>query len=255
MPGDDGATTVMAATVKLAPFYQHAPSFWFIRAESQFELLNISSDSTKFNHVVSALSEEVALRVMPGVESHSYDTLKTALLDAFDLTETQRADRLLHMPAMGDKLPSAYVSEILALVPSGKTPDYLERQIFMEQLPPAVRSSMAAHVTERDLRKLGKLADAYLVNLRSSASSSSFAVDQPPPPSAPQFSQCHHVAEDLASCSVGRRQPQHATNGKLCSLHNRYGASARGCRGGGCMWTGPDARLPARRGNANAGRR
>ena len=259
MPDGDGAATVMAATAKLAPFYQHAPSFWFIRAESQFDLLKISGDATKFNYVVSALSEEVALRVMPAVESLSYSTLKDALLEAFDLTETQRADRLLHMPAMGDKLPSALVAEILALVPSGKTANYLERQIFLEQLPPSIRSSMAAHVAERDLRKLGKLADAYLLNMRSSASSEVCVAEQPFPPPAPHLPQCYHVAESPTSCSVGRSQPQQAGNArppsKLCFAHAKYGASTRSCRGAGCAWTGPDARTPARRGNANAGRR
>ena len=90
MGAPSGSTaTVMAATVKLSSFYQHAPSFWFIQAESQFDVKGISSDSTKFNHIVAALPEDVALCVMPAVESRSYDTLKKALMDAFDLTEIQ----------------------------------------------------------------------------------------------------------------------------------------------------------------------
>ena len=154
---------VFAATVKLANFYHQAPSFWFVQAESQFSVKGITVESTKFHHVVSVLPQEIALRVMPAVESLDYQMLKTALLEAYDLTETQRATKLLHLQGLGDKLPSVLTSEIIALVPSGKSPDYLERQIFLEQLPAAVQQNMAAHETERDLWKLAKIPDGYVI--------------------------------------------------------------------------------------------
>ena len=79
-----------------------------------------------FHYVVAALPQEVALRVMPTVESRNYQMLKEALLEAFNLTVTQRVAKLLHLQGLGDKLPSVLASEIIALIPSGKSPDYLE---------------------------------------------------------------------------------------------------------------------------------
>ena len=46
--------------VKLAPVWKNDVDLWFANAESQFELSNITQDSTKFNHVVSALTQDLA---------------------------------------------------------------------------------------------------------------------------------------------------------------------------------------------------
>ena len=58
-------TSVFAATVKLPVFYQDNTQFWFDSAESQFRLKSISDNTTKFDHVMSSLPEEVAMQVIP----------------------------------------------------------------------------------------------------------------------------------------------------------------------------------------------
>ena len=64
-------------------------------------------------------------------------------------------------------------------MPSGKVPDYLEHQIFLEQLPIAVQQNMAAHETEKDLQKLAKIADGYVIATRARGSGVSYAVTMP----------------------------------------------------------------------------
>ena len=155
--------SVYATAVKLADFYQHTPVFWFAQVEGQFSVKHITDDQTKFHYVMAALPQEVVFRVMPVVKSTSYETLKSALLEAFNLTESQRAAKILHLQGLGDKLPSVLASEIIALVPSGRHPDYLERQIFLEQLLSAVQQNMAAHEKETDFMKLAKIADGYVI--------------------------------------------------------------------------------------------
>ena len=126
--------TVYATAVKLADFYEQNPSFWFAQIEGQFVVKKIEDDQLKFHYVMAALPQEVAVRVMPAVKSKSFAMMKKALLEAFDLTQAQRAMKLLHLKGLVDKLPSVLASEMIALCPDGVDPGYLERQIFIEQL-------------------------------------------------------------------------------------------------------------------------
>ena len=51
---------VNAATAKLPPFFPGNPSFWFVQVESRFRTKSIKKDLAKFDHVMAALSEDVA---------------------------------------------------------------------------------------------------------------------------------------------------------------------------------------------------
>ena len=59
---------------------------------------------------------------------------------------------------------------------SGKDLDYPERQIFLEQLPFSVQQNMAAHEDVRDLWKLAKIADGYVITARARGLDESCAV-------------------------------------------------------------------------------
>ena len=162
------------------------------------------------------------------------------------------------MQGLGDKLPSVLASEIIALVPSGKTPDYLERQIFLEQLPSPVQQNMAAHEKETDLQKLAKIADGYVIAAHVKGSGVSCAVTVPRSSSdaQPQSQQqpviqsasdstCVH--DSSPCCAVGGRG-QSSTTRKLCFYHQRFSEGAHKCGGNGCTWK-------KRQGNGNASRR
>ena len=236
-------TIIHAATVKLPPFFPSAPQFWFAQAESQFRIKKIEVDLTKFDHVMASLTEDMALHVMPAIAGQSYAALKDALMEAFDLTASQRATKLLHLPGLGDKRPSTLISEIIALVPKGVMPGYLERQIFIEQLPTSVQQNLAAHDEVTNLRALAKLPDGYVVAARAKMASSTAVVHQPSlPPTTIQES-----VEDPSSCAAvgGQRVP---TGKKLCWNHARFGEKANQCAGNGSEWK-------RCQGNANAGRR
>ena len=65
MGGNENATKVVLAAVKLPSFYMMIPCFWFIQAEGQFATKGVEDGATKFHYVVGALPQDVALRVMP----------------------------------------------------------------------------------------------------------------------------------------------------------------------------------------------
>ena len=81
---------ILTATVKLPPFYPSAEKFWFVQAESQFAVKGVTNDATKYHHIVSALPQEITIRVMPTLlQRPDYDA-------EFELTDSQRASKLLH---------------------------------------------------------------------------------------------------------------------------------------------------------------
>ena len=123
MGGNENAAKVVAAAVKLPSFYVLTLCFCFFQAEGQFAMKGVEDGVTKFHYMVGALPQDVALRVMPVLEDEpDYDALKQELLFAYELTDMQRAARLLHLPGLGDKLPSTLAAKIIALVPKDATP-------------------------------------------------------------------------------------------------------------------------------------
>ena len=157
--------------------------------------------------------------------------------------------KLLHLAGLGDKLLSILAAKILALVPTNTRLGYLERQIFIDQLPLNIRAHMVTHEEEKDIWVLGKIADHYVASSGAAAPLPTFAVAQPAqqPPSFPQRPQTPTFPDDSAvstSCchAVGKQST-------YCFYHHRFGASVKQCEGPPCTWK------KSRQGNANTGRR
>ena len=79
------------------------------QSEAQFVLRNITADDTKYYYVVAALDQDSAQRVIDFLENppeaNKYTAFKRRLLGAYDLSESERAARLLNMPPLGDRNP------------------------------------------------------------------------------------------------------------------------------------------------------
>ena len=137
-----------AVAVRLPEFWPTSADFWFLQAEAQFDLKNITAKETRYYYVVATLSQETARRVMPTLlAKEGYDALKTELLRVFDLSDEQRADRILDLHGLGDKLTFVLTREVQALILKAVQPGYLEHQIFLRQLPVTVRSHMVAQIS------------------------------------------------------------------------------------------------------------
>ena len=125
---------------------------------------------------------------------------------------------MLHLPGLGDRQPSKLAAEIIAIVPKGITPGYLERQIFLEQLPSSVQQNMAAHGGVTELRELAKLADGYIAAAHAKMSCT---IEQKLS-LTPAFGQVQASDEEPELYAVigGRRPP---SSRKLCLAHVKYG--------------------------------
>ena len=143
---------------------------------------------------------------------------------------------------------------MIALCPDGVDPGYLERQIFIEQLPGMVQQDMAAHEEETDFVKLAKIADRYVIAARAREASMSCAVTVPQSSSDTRSqSQPTSVVvgdsasgQDFSPCNAVGGRGQVPTARKLCFYHQRFGVSTHRCGGNGCMW-----RKPWGKGNAS----
>ena len=67
-------------------------------------------DDTKYYHVVAALDSATTRRVMGCLRdppaNGKYDALKAQLLRLFQLSDTERAERLLSLNGLGDGKPT-----------------------------------------------------------------------------------------------------------------------------------------------------
>jgi hypothetical protein len=75
---------VSRVAMRLLPFWAEWPAVWFAQAEAQFFLAGVSSEKTKFFHVISQLDHRYAAGVeditTSPPERAPYTTLRTKLV-------------------------------------------------------------------------------------------------------------------------------------------------------------------------------
>lgn len=157
---------IAAATVKLPTFWPESPKVWFAQAESQFAIKGISSDETKYHHVVASLDQAMAKRVVdlltsPPTVGTRYSVLKERLLSTFTLSSYQRAQRLIRVSPLGDRKPSELMDDMLGFL--GEHPGcFLFKTLFMDQLPEDIRTHLIPHLDDFSPRELALAADKYM---------------------------------------------------------------------------------------------
>jgi hypothetical protein len=137
---------IARVAVRLPPFWAKQPDVWFAQAEAQFSLAGITSERTKFHHVISQLDHRYAAEVRDIITSppqqEPYTKLRTELLDRLSPSGEQRFRQLLTPDAMGDRKPSQYLTHLRSLAP--EVPDNLLRTIWTSQLPTDIQITLAA---------------------------------------------------------------------------------------------------------------
>lgn len=205
------APVAAAVALKLPTFWPSQARVWFTQTEAQFHLRNIVADETKYFHVVSALDEQSASRLLsflahPPAQA-KYDALKTRLLTAFTLTESERSARLLSMNGLGDRKPSQLMDEMLALLDQ-HAPCFLFKHLFLQQLPEDVRLSLATS-DFADPRAFAQVADRLWLSKQGSDTLSALRRPRKQKPDSP-------------------RMPASPPD-TLCWYHRRFGSNARKC--------------------------
>ena len=153
------APAVSTVSIKLPEFWTKSPEVWFARAESQFNLRNISTDQTKYDHVVATLdintAEEMQSILTNPPETDRYEKLKEALIKTYGKSQIQKDIELLSLNGMGDRRPTALLRKIEAL---NDDPKSLKRALFLTNLPTDVKCILASQ-NILDIQQLAEAAD------------------------------------------------------------------------------------------------
>ena len=221
---------------KLPTFWNNDPRSWFVQVDAQFALRQITQDDTKYWHVVASLDKETASCCSPIIartpDANKYQYLREQLIKRFDLSDEERADRLLDMQTLGGRRPSELADAILQL--NGNQPNHiLLRRIFVRALPQTLRNALSTSTTE-DLRELAREADrAYCSTGHREILSCHVAAPSDTP--------------EVDAIAARRRQ--------LCYFHRKWGVRAKRCAQP-CEWTpSPLSPLSPASGNAQGGLR
>ena len=93
-PPTSGSADVSAVNLKLPPFWPADPELWFAQVEAQFSCRRITSQKSKFDHVVASLSPDYAAEVrdllLRPPDDTPYTALKEQLTKRTALSEQRR---------------------------------------------------------------------------------------------------------------------------------------------------------------------
>lgn len=147
-------------SLRAPPFWKPDPRLWFFQVEAQFSNAGITSDQTKFNHVVAAIDSDILAHITdfllnPPVEN-KYEAFKNKLIGVFSDSQEKKLNKLLGEITLGDKKPSQLLSEMTMLGGTITSPDLL-KTLWMQHLPPHMQSVLAASTD--NLEQLAVMAD------------------------------------------------------------------------------------------------
>ncbi|XP_066152750.1 uncharacterized protein [Euwallacea fornicatus] len=228
-------------SVRAPPFWKSNPKSWFMTLESQFVLAHISSDQTKFHHVVAAVAPEILDQISDFMEnppiSNRYEGLKARLIAIFAESDESRLRRLLSRMDPGDKKPSHLLNEMRSLGGSAVSSEVL-KTLWMQQLPTSIQSILAG--SSEPLNKMADLADkiADIVQPHVCTVQAS-PPETPSPRSSDRISRLERGLERLTrevrSRSKSRTRPKRTeagptpTNPGTCWYHRKFKDKAEKC--------------------------
>ena len=155
-----------AVSVKLPPYWSNDPALWFSQVEAQFTTRGITSENTKYAHVVGSLQPEVAqevrdLLINPPAEN-PYTQLKSELVKRTSASEQQRLHQLLNAEQLGDRKPTQLLRRMQQLLGERQLEASIMTQLFLQRLPTNAQLILASSKDSLDTESLAKLADKIL---------------------------------------------------------------------------------------------
>ncbi|GBO46648.1 hypothetical protein AVEN_70819-1 [Araneus ventricosus] len=162
MPNDQSANIALVA-VKAPPFWRANPALWFRQMESQFTLAGVTSEITKFHHIVAALQPE-ELEVVGDImlnppADEPYDALRKRLCSQNADSEEQRLRDLISSMQLGDRKPSRLLLEMRSKA-ENKSSEELLKSLFLQRLPTHVQQILA--ISNDKLDRLAEMADGIM---------------------------------------------------------------------------------------------
>jgi cleavage and polyadenylation specificity factor subunit 1 len=206
--GSSPNADVARVAIRLPAFWTNRPASWFAQAEAQFHLAGITSEHTKFYHVIAQLGENYVDEVEDIINSppqrDPYTTLKTELLKRLCPSKDQRALKFFEFEEMGDRKPSQFLRHLRSLAPEIPT-DYL-RILWSSRLPISVRTILAG-LPGAELDEAARCADRIMETIPAPAVAS-MAPD-------PEYLDLKRTVRELSQQFAGFIVEQRRTNASL----------------------------------------
>ena len=157
-------TSISAVSIKLPQLRESNAAAWFVITEAQFNNANISTDTTKYNYVISSLSNELATKIIHVItkppDQDKYNNLKNIICSLLEPSESYKAKQLANLNGLGDMAPSQLLNHMRCLCGQHEeTP--LFKEIFLRQLPNHTRS-ISICADNISLTSLAKKADLII---------------------------------------------------------------------------------------------
>lgn len=219
-------------TIKAPAFSESALPGWFTILESQFNLKNITAQSTKFFNVVSALPADLVAKLPQDlITQQNYDELKKTVIEIYEKTKPELFNKLISSsctkPVTGR--PSIYLQELQTLATKVGVGDDLIRHKFIQSLPQHISPVLAAQ-KDLTLRQIGNLADELMPLYKQQELSPPVQAIQQPKNSA-----TNHPANTNHAIPYGLRPFNSDQKPKVCKAHIYFSHKAKTCKPW-CEW-------------------
>lgn len=252
MVSGDATFSVCRVAVKLPPFWSDRVAVWFAQAEAQFLLAGVTTDETKYSHILSRIDHQIAGEIEDIVakppETDKYKTLKEILIKRFSSSEEQRLRKLLSDEELGDRKPSQFLRHLKSLAGAKLSDDSILRQLWLRRLPHHVQGILAAQ-SDLDLDRIADIADKIV---EAQPAAANVCVATTTPSLSTMMDRIEELSRQVAalssahsdrsrvrdrSTSSSRQLSRSATprGSKRCWYHTRFGAKASKCTSP-CDW-------------------
>ena len=179
-PHMEDSTRISSLSVKLPKFYKFNPTAWFQIAESHFRLAKITTQATKFDHVLVSLDPDVSTEIDDFLsdppKEQQYDQLCEILKRRFTLSDAEKLKQLENLGPLGDMKPSQLLRQMQRLSNNQVGNNPLLEGMFFSRLPTYVK-----HIVKRadlTLTKKADLSDELMADEVSTNQYLTFAVTQ-----------------------------------------------------------------------------
>lgn len=251
--------SVQAVSLVVPPFIEKDPVLWFMILEAEFTSKHVTSDTAKFNHLLTRLPTDItiALRdlIITSCSSDRYNCLKNAVIKRVTPSDKTRLHKLFTGLQLGSSKPSALLLEMRGLLQGSCMDESLLRELWLQRLPDNVQA-MLSLAKSQSLSEIADIADVIMDRFTGPPGPSSSSVSLPnanptsdlaihaidtasPPSTNVLVSEIAALRQEVQRLKLHRcqrdslsRSPspsRRRTRRPICRYHARFGRAARNC--------------------------
>ena len=223
------SVTAGVVNIKAPPFFRNNPDAWFCMLESQFTLRRISSEETRFHHLLCLLPEDIISVLLSADTLPNYSALKAAVINMVQRSKQERLQELLNVADLEGDRPSVFVRRLASkMCQCGIHPDAnMIKATLLRCLPTDVQVALSGF-HDQTPEHLASIADSMMAIRISNASVNAAGSNVTEPRQQSQFSHAQCAEHPRQMSSPAPFKP--GQRPVICRAHIYYGARARTCR-------------------------